>query len=120
MDALNEIILTATTALLTGGVSWIAFYKISKRLKGAEARKAEQDNDISLAKEWRDTAEGRERKLTEKELKIDALYVELSKWRDENYALRSQIHELHLHNVSMEYRVCNRRGCSEREPQTGF
>ena len=106
--------------VLVASGSWIAFWKVSKRIKTAEAKKAELDNEISLAKEWRETAEAREEKIAEKDEKIDALYIELNGWRDRYNALMEENNKHKIESANMAYRVCNRRNCTQREPQTGF
>ncbi len=107
--------------LLGGGVvSMLIFYRSKKRKENAQASLAESEVIRSFAQEWREIAESRERKIIDKDAKIDALYATITEWRDRYNALNEMYNIMTLAKQSADYRVCNKRGCGEREPQTGF
>ena len=120
--------------IITPIVTAFLFRKENKKIKGAEAdkaqaeaSKAEADLTTMAAREWKDIADNRERKLQdaylqikEKDTQITGLYDVVGTWRDQCDEKDKRIHELELKIMSYEIRLCNRRGCAEREPQTGY
>ena len=118
---LTEIILSVIAGIFAGGVpASILFFRASKRKAEAEAElahaQAEQQNNanaIELAHEFRDLAEKREAQLDEKDRKIDELYNKIGEQRN-------TIADLEVWKAKNEYRICEKRGCPDRTPPTGF
>lgn len=111
---------------LLGGGMWL-YRRENKRIKKAEAAKAEADLNSLASKEWKEIAENREQKLDaalsrNKELseQVTGLFDVIGQWRDRCDEKDTRIHELELKIMSDSIRLCNKRGCAEREPQTGF
>lgn len=130
MNDTVSLLITLLTALnsvgLIGNGVWM-YRKENKRIKQAEADKAEADLNTLAAREWKEIADNRERKLQdaylqikEKDSQITGLYDVVGAWRDQCDEKDKRIHELELKIMSYEIRLCNRRGCAEREPQTGY
>lgn len=116
---LSNLVGVLSAAGLLGGGVWL-YRRENKRIKRAEASKAEADLHSMAAHEWKDLAEAREVKLQKKEEQITGLFDQIGKWRDKCDEKDTRIHELELKLMSYEMRLCNRRGCADREPQTGF
>lgn len=123
-----EIIIPALSALVAGGgLTSLFYFRLSRRLKSAEANKADTEvekakleNELSVAKEWKDIASERERRIDAKDKKIDDLYLEISGWRDKYNKLAAEAAEKDIAMIQAVFKTCNRRGCADREPQTGF
>lgn len=119
MQILHEFFVQIITLLVSCG-NILFFFRITKRMKKAEANKVEIENEKSFAEEWKKIAEDREIKIVSKDAKIDGLYIELSEWRDKYNTLLTEVNDLKIKNTNLEFRACNRRMCENREPQTGF
>ena len=127
MDILQTIVPIISALAAGGGLTTLFYYKLSRRLKNAEANKADAEvekakleNELSVAKEWKEIASERERRIDLKDAKIDALYVEISQWRDRYNKLAGEAAQKDIELLQAAYRICNRPGCPDREPQTGF
>lgn len=118
---MSEYIPLIINSLLGGGaLSAILFFRSRQRKENAHASLAESEAIKGFATEWREIAEERERKIVEKDAKIDALYCNITEWRDRYNSLNEKCQTTLLERQAADYKVCNKRGCAEREPQTGF
>lgn len=116
-----EIVLSVIAGIFAGGVpASILFFRANKHKAEAEAElakaQAEQQNNanaIALANEYRDLAEKRETQLDQREQLVNKLYAEIGEWRRRNT-------ELEVWKAQNEYRICEKRGCPDRTPPTGF
>lgn len=114
----NLLSVLSAAGLLGGGV-WM-YRRENRRIKQAEAARAEADLNTLAAHEWKEIADNREQKLTKRDELVAALHDQLGRWRDRCDEKDTRIHELELKLMSLEIRLCNRRGCADREPQSGF
>ena len=114
----NLLSVLSAAGLLGGGV-WM-YRRENRRIKQAEAARAEADLNTLAAHEWKEIADHREQKLAKRDEQITTLYDQLGRWRDRCDEKDTRIHELELKLMSLEIRLCNRRGCPDREPQSGF
>lgn len=96
------------------------FYKYKKQKAAAEAKKAEADNITAYAAEWKMLYEKKEQKVTELNVKIDSLYEKIEGLRNTIYELTEKNTELMVKNSALEFRKCNKHGCSDREPPSDF
>ena len=117
---IEEISMLVNLVMGSGIIGMLIFYRSKKRKEKAEAAKAETSNEIMIAAEWKEVAEKREKQIDLKDAKIEELYVSINQWRDRNNELSAENHALRLEQLSAKYMTCNRRQCSEREPQTGY
>lgn len=114
----NLLSVLSTAGLLGGGV-WM-YRRENRRIKQAEAARAEADLNIIAAHEWKEIADHREQKLEIRDKQITGLFDQIGQWRDRCNEKDTRIHELELKLMSVEIRLCNRRGCANREPQSGY
>lgn len=116
---LLTIILSAVNAfgLTFGG---ILLRRESKRLKAAEAAQVETNNALVVGNAWKDIASDHLENLRQKEDKIDALYAEIAGWRDKYNDLLTRYSDRGIENARQVPKLCNRPGCPQREPQSGF
>lgn len=114
----NLLSVLSAAGLLGGGV-WM-YRRENRRIKQAEAAKAEADLNTLAAHEWREIAENREVKINKKDEKIEELYKENREWRDKYNELESKLHRLEVERIKEQIRICNKPKCTDREPQSGF
>lgn len=114
---------------LFGGGILVGIFTIPATIKKAhaEARAAEIDNMKSVADGWKELADERQeacaekdRIISEKDAKIDALYVQIGEQREEKHQLMEENTRLQVKIATDEVRLCMKRGCKEREPQSGY
>ncbi len=113
------LILSAFSTLgLTAGGLWLR--RENKRKANAEAVQVETNNAILASHEWKSIAENREEKLIAKDKKIEELYLAMDESRKVYNQKVVENSELCIELASQKPRVCNRPGCRDREPQSGF
>lgn len=122
MEHLTQII---TIIFGAGGLStfvgsYILFYRANKRKNQAAATIAEAEAIKAFASEWKEIADTRDIKLDQKDAKIDSMYITLNEWRDRYNIEVEQKQTIKLENQALRFRLCNKQGCSDRQPQTGF
>lgn len=100
--------------------SYVLFYRANKRKNEATATIAEAEAIKAFAAEWKEIADARDIKLDQKDAKIDSMYIVLNDWRDKFNAKSDECQTIKLENQSLKFRLCNKRGCEGREPQTGY
>ena len=114
--------------IIGGGtlVSLLTLPSIIKKAK-AEAKASELDNMQKVADGWKAIADERqeacmekERVIAEKEAKIDALYIQIGAQRDAYNEKVEENTELKVYKATNEVKLCMRRGCADREPQSGY
>lgn len=88
---------------------------------------AQLDNMQKVADGWKAIADERqeacqekERVIAEKDAKIDALYIQLGTQREAYNAKVEENTELKVYKATNEVKLCMRRGCGDREPQSGY
>ncbi|WP_299222161.1 hypothetical protein [uncultured Alistipes sp.] len=120
-------ILGLVQALCLPVLTALLFYSARKRKENAEAEikeleaDAKQVENISgFASEWRELYEKAEQKLEQKDAKIDRLYLEKEKDRQRMRQLTEENSDLKLKLQAAEFRKCDKRGCADREPPSGY
>lgn len=114
----NLLSVLSAAGLLGGGVRM--YRRENRRIKQAEAAKAEVDLNTLAAHEWKEIAENREVKINKKDEKIEELYKENREWRDKYNELESKLHRLEVERIKEQIRICNKPKCADREPQSGY
>ena len=76
---------------------------------------------------WKEIANERQEELAEKttqnaelNTKIDSLYSVNASWRDKYNAKDEELTQLKVYKATNEVKLCLRRNCQDREPQTGY
>lgn len=120
--------ITLIEGLVTGGalVSICTLPSIVKKAK-AEARAAEIENMKSVADGWKTLADERQEANREKDERIaeltkqiDERYIEIGNWRDKYNAQQEDITSLKVQIAANTPKICEVKGCSSREPQSGY
>lgn len=100
----------------------------------SEARASELANVQKAVDEWKKIADERQEQVSElyqrekqyleerEQLnkKIDELYVVNSGWRDRYNDLQTENTRLQVKAATDEVKLCMRRNCPQREPQSGY
>ena len=74
----------------------------------------------AIADERQEACQEKERVIAEKDAKIDALYIQLGTQREAYNAKVEENTELKVYKATNEVKLCMRRGCGDREPQSGY
>ena len=114
---------------LIGGGTLVTLATLPSIIKKAKTDvvAAQLDNMQKVADGWKAIADERqeacqekERVIAEKDAKIDALYIQLGTQREAYNAKVEENTELKVYKATNEVRLCMRRGCGDREPQSGY
>lgn len=114
--------------LIGGGtlVTLVTLPSIIKKAK-TDVVAAQLDNMQKVADGWKAIADERqeacqekERVIADKDAKIDALYIQLGTQREAYNAKVEENTELKVYKATNEVKLCMRRGCGDREPQSGY
>ena len=97
------------------------------RKEEAEAKTAELNNMQKVADGWKDLAEERQEANKEKDERIAELnrqvserYVDIGNWRDKHDIQREEIATLRVKIAGMVPKHCEKPGCGDRTPPTGY
>ena len=106
MENLTHIIAEIGALIAGGGLAGALFYRERKR---AEHLK----NETTASEQWRLLFERSDKDNREKDVKIDTLYDEIAKWRDENNKLITE-------NTILSMQKCVVNGCANRKPPRAY
>ena len=109
-----------------GFISLLTIPSVIKKSK-AEARAVELDNLQKAVAGWKELADerqeanhDRDERIKELNTKIDELYADITRHRNENSDLQKENTRLQVKIATDEVKLCMVRGCASREPQSGF
>lgn len=114
---------------LIGGGTLVTLATLPSIIKKAKTDvvAAQLDNMQKVADGWKAIADERQEACQEKEhviadkdAKIDALYIQLGTQREAYNAKVEENTELKVYKATNEVKLCMRRGCGDREPQSGY
>ena len=114
---------------LIGGGTLVTLATLPSIIKKAKTDvvAAQLDNMQKVADGWKAIADERqeacqekERVIADKDAKIDALYIQLGTQREAYNAKVEENTELKDYKATNEVKLCMRRGCGDREPQSGY
>ena len=114
---------------LIGGGTLVTLATLPSIIKKAKTDvvAAQLDNMQKVADGWKAIADERqeacqekERVIAEKDAKIDALYIQLGTQREAYNAKVEENTELKVYKATNEVKLCMRRVCGDREPQSGY
>lgn len=97
------------------------------RKEEAEAKQTEVANMKSVADGWKELADERQEANKEKDERItflmkqiDERYVDIGDWRDKYNHQQKEIASLEVKIAGMLPKICEKRGCEDRTPPTGY
>ena len=105
----DNLISIVSIALSSGALAGLAYYKPRRRMENARAEDAEIKNRNNMY-------ESLEKRLADRDTKVDILYSEL---RKEQAAHLETLHKLHTEQLlskDLEYDKCKRTMCRRRIP----
>ena len=94
-------------------VKWVLNRKYEQRKEDASADAAEYETE-------RQQVDWLEKRLAQRDAKVDALYGEVRKLESEKLDLVYKNHELELQLKEADMKKCLRRGCGDREPPSDY
>lgn len=97
------------------------------RKEEAEAKRTEVENMKSVADGWKELAEERQEANKEKDERIaeltkqvDERYVDIGGWRDKYNSMQEINTALRVQIAGQLPKICEKRGCEDRTPPTGY
>lgn len=94
-------------------LKWWMSRKTTARKEDAAADAAENENE-------RKQVDWLEKRMAERDAKIDGLYIELRKEQADKLQLIHDKHELELRLKEAEIKKCDVRGCGNRQPPSDY
>ncbi len=116
MQEIISLISTLVNTAIVPLLGYFIFYNAKKRQEEAAAAAAETNNATAVAHEWQQLYEQRDRRVDELNTKIDQLYNDIARYRDELLMVREQHNALKLRFDTAEYNKCMIEGCKKRQP----
>lgn len=98
-------------------IKWIVNFYVNRK---TNARKEDATADSMEDENERKQVDWLEKRLAERDAKIDAIYVELRQEQAEKLQLIHDKHELELKLKEAEIKKCDVRGCSNRQPPSDY
>lgn len=122
---MSENVIQILTLIVSSGiVGQLLYYNSRKRKEAASAQSVEDANAMAYAQEWKNlyTHEHEEhmeerRKLNEK---IDSLFNDLGKQRQQIRQLKDEKNDLLLRTHELEWNECRVNGCLKRQPPRDY
>lgn len=114
---LNDWVVLITALGGIEGLKQLAKWWVNRRY---ERRKADASADVAEFDVERQQVDWLEKRLAQRDTKVDTLYGEVRKLENEKLELVYRNHELELQLKEAEMKKCLKRGCVEREPPSGY
>lgn len=114
---LNDWVVLITALGGIEGVKQLAKWWVNRRY---ERRKADASADVAEFDAERQQVDWLEKRLAQRDTKVDALYGEVRKLENEKLELVYRNHELELQLKEAEMKKCLKRGCMDREPPSDY
>lgn len=114
---LNDWVVLITALGGIEGVKQLAKWWANRRY---ERRKADASADVAEFDAERQQVDWLEKRLAQRDTKVDALYGEVRKLENEKLELVYRNHELELQLKEAEMKKCLKRGCGDREPPSDY
>ncbi len=109
MEWIN-IIFTCVMSLLSAlGGAGLIFWRQTKRMKEAEAERAEQKTQHAYVEEWKEL-------YNKKEARVNTLEEKLDKMRKERDDGRAENMKITLENQRLQFDKCTVNHCNKRQP----
>ena len=101
----------------TSTITWLVTFWVNRK---TNARKEDATADSMENENERKQVDWLEKRLAERDAKIDAIYVELRQEQAEKLQLIHDKHELELKLKEAEIKKCDVRGFSKRQPPSDY
>lgn len=108
-----ETIITAIVGCITGNIMMFLLLPQERKAKNLE-------NEAKQSEEWKKLYEEAHAESRSKDEKIDSLYNEIAKHRDEKAQKALRITELEVENTRLKVLKCEVPSCLNRKPPTGY
>ena len=115
-----ETIVTGVIGIVAGSVGTFVFFPQEKKAKDIENESKQSEEWKKLYEETHSELQQKDAIIEKKDEKIDALYVEITKHRDEKAQQSIVIAELQVENTKLKLLKCDRPSCQNRQPPTGY
>lgn len=113
MTDIISTIITGLIGLVAGNLMSLITFPQTKSMKKIE-------NEAKQSEEWKKLYIDQKNEALEKDKKIDQLYAEITKYRDENAELHLENEKLKIENSKLVIVKCLKPGCVDRDPPSIF
>lgn len=131
---MTTVLELCATFILGGGITALVTIPWVMKKARAEARSLELENIQKAVSEWQKIADERQEQVAEYQgrekqyiderdrlnQKVDELYTVNSGWRDRYNDLQTENTRLQVQAATNEVKLCLKRNCPDREPQSGW
>lgn len=115
-----EQIITAFVGMICGNITMFLLLPQKRKAENLKNEAQNLENEAAQSEEWQKLYNEEREQISKLNAKIDSLYEELTKSRNENYMLHEQLTKAKIENTKLELLKCKKSACSERQPPTGY
>lgn len=120
MNEIYSLIITSAVNLIIGLGGLLLFFPQLRRKHSSEADNSAVTTAHQSALEWKEIAEKREAKINKQNDLIDKLYEDKDAMRRKEFEDAKTIADLEIEKAKDKVKLCEKKCCSGREPQSGY
>lgn len=115
-----EHVVTAIVGMVCGNITAFLFFPQKRKSETLKNEAQNIENESKQSDEWNKLYQVELEENKELNKKIDSLYAEIARHRDENTQLRIEMTEIMVENTRLKVLKCEKPACSNRQPPTGY
>ena len=115
-----EHIVTAIVGMICGNVTALLLFPQKRKSETLKNEAQNIENEAKQSDEWCKLYQEELGENKELNKKIDSLYAEIAKHRDENARLHIEMTEVKVENTRLKVLKCEIPACGKRQPPTGY
>lgn len=115
-----EHVVTAIVGMVCGNITAFLFFPQKRKSETLKNEAQNIENEAKQSDEWYKLYQVELEENKELNKKIDSLYAEIARHRDENTQLRIEMTEIMVENTRLKVLKCEKPACSNRQPPTGY
>ena len=94
--------------------------ELEKALKWEQMRTHALETMIEIAEERQEACKEKDQRIAELTHQVDERYIDIGNWRDKYNAQQEEITTLKVQIAANTPKICEKRGCEERTPPSGY
>lgn len=115
-----EYVVTTIVGMVCGNITAFLFFPQKRKSETLKNEAQNIENESKQSDEWNKLYQVELEENKELNKKIDSLYAEIARHRDENTQLRIEMTEIMVENTRLKVLKCEKPACSNRQPPTGY
>lgn len=120
MDYLDLIISSVISLITSGSIFSFLFFKLDKRLKTAEVKRVELENNRTTLEEWKELYNENEEERKSLFEKYNLVITEKEGLLEVISNLKMENANLKLKNAELQWSRCIVNGCNKRKPKRNY